>query len=176
MAKDRTAYQPDNLNHLSPVGFTMTLEKAPNLEFKVQDCTLPSLSLPAIPIATRHTAMNVPGETMTFTELDVTFIVDEDMRNYEEIQKWMYALSAAKNFQSFKDLKDENPEGEKQDVKLNILTNKDNQNIVITFLDAFPTSLSQINFSAAAGEIESIICSVTFAYTTFDLFRGWDCD
>ena len=34
----------------------------------------------------------IPGETITFSDLEVTFLVDENLENYREIHGWMYGL------------------------------------------------------------------------------------
>jgi hypothetical protein len=170
MTKDRTALQPDTIDQLSPIGFRLGLEKNPNMTFWVTDCVLPGISTDGIRVATgRHAAMVVPGDTLVFEDFSATFIVDEKMANWQEIQQWLYALTSARTTRDYKNLRKEKPDGETSDIHLTILTNKENAQIRVKFHDAFPIALTPIQFDTKATETDPIAATVTFGFTTYTL-------
>lgn len=170
MTKERTTFEPDTLDQLSPIEYRFALEKNPNLAFWITECTLPGITTTGIDVPTgRFAAIKVPGDTLQFEDLTISFIVDEEMANYIEIQNWLYALTTARDTRDFKNLKKEKPEGERQDVHLTILSNKANANIRIKFHNSFPTQLSSIQFDTKRTDTDPITVTATFSYTTYTI-------
>ena len=77
----------DNRNFLSPTGFKFTLERAKKVSYFCNQANIPSLDLG---VATRPTYLKdipTPGDKMEFGDLNIRFLVDEDLGNYMELQK-----------------------------------------------------------------------------------------
>ena len=53
------------------------------------------------------------------------------------------------------------------DATLTILNSNMNSNYIIQFKDLFPTSLSEVSFDSASGDIEGIKATATFRYLTY---------
>ena len=49
----------------------------------------------------------IPGDKMEFEDLNVRFLVDENLENYMEIQNWMRGLGFPESFQEIYDLQDQ---------------------------------------------------------------------
>jgi hypothetical protein len=109
--------------------------------------------------------MDIPvyGDHVTFNPLVVTFKVDEDLKNYFEIHSWMSALGNAYDQANFKALA-ANPQytgiGLKSEILLTILGSARRSNFNVTFYDAFPVSLSDLVFHAAAQDLATVTASV----------------
>ena len=47
---------------------------------------------------------HLPGDTISFSDLEITFLVDENLENYREIHGWMYGIGFPKSRTQFADL------------------------------------------------------------------------
>ena len=97
--------EPINKNFLSPLGFVFNLKKTPATNFFVTRASLPGLNLAFAEVPTPFVKMPVPGEKIQFNDLSVTFKVDEDMRNWNEIFDWMVALGFPKSFDQYREIR-----------------------------------------------------------------------
>ena len=85
--------QLTNKNYLSPIGFIFLLDKAKKASFLCQRAEIPTMTLGEVNIPTRG-LVPIPVEgNMRYGDLTITFIVDEDLRNYMELHNWKRALS-----------------------------------------------------------------------------------
>ena len=102
MAYDGTLVNPGNKNFLAPVGFKFVIGRTPNVDYFCQSASIPEVSIGVRDIPTPVKDYSIPGDKMTFGDLTIRFLVDEDMVNYMEIYKWLKGLSNPdhqKNFQ-----------------------------------------------------------------------------
>ena len=98
-----------------------------------------------------------PGGTVEYDQFSISFIVDEEMKNYIEMFNW---------------IKDNRIGAPKiKDITLSILSNKSTTNKQILFHDAFPVSLGELSFSTQDTSVEYITCDVTFRYNIFEFIR-----
>lgn len=172
-----TCPTPSNINPLNANGFIFSVSKLPELTFFVQDVDLPSMS---IGIATQSSSVHdikIPGETADYGDLSVSFLVDEQFANYKAIYGWMVGLSypeghqlyteflnSVKNDQSYSEL----AKGY-SDATLTILDSSNNPVQAITFVDAFPTSLSTLPFSAQNTDVNYLRATATFSYSYYKM-------
>ena len=73
---------PVNRSYLSNNKFDFVLKRIPNFTYLVQGVNLPGLTLQSSSINTPFSAVSIPGNQITFGTLSLTFLVDEDMKNY----------------------------------------------------------------------------------------------
>ena len=82
--------QPSNRNFLNPIGYLLKLEKFEGVDFFCQTANVPDVAMPNIEISSQFRNLPiVPGGGVTFGDFTVRFIVDEDLKNYNSIHKWM---------------------------------------------------------------------------------------
>ncbi len=155
-----------NNNPLQATGFRLILDRTnyPNVAFFANTVNHPNMELDAATQHSRRVAIPQSGDTLTFGELNVTMLIDEDMRAYTEIYNWMIRLV------------NENREGKtgdgiptESDIILQILTSHNNLGKEIRYHDCVPTSLGQIPFAASTAEVEPIFVDVTFRFSYFEL-------
>lgn len=163
---------PKNRNYLSQFGFRLVIMRAPNIEFYVQSCNVPSISLPEAPQATPFVEIPRPGDHLRFGQLDITYKVDEDLKNYDEIRKWMFALGKPTDFHEYEKIEKE-PEwtgrGVTSDMSLVILNGVKQANYETVFSDAWPTELGELRFETTDDDVEYITGSASFRFTVFDV-------
>jgi hypothetical protein len=137
-------------------GFRLIFQRAPNVEFFLQEISLPGVSVNEVAIARPHLNAYVPGDKLVFEPLSVQVLVSEDMDNYKEIFEWLQTSVV------------ENDTPKKySDITLYVLTSKNNPNKRIIFKNAFPISIGAINFSVKESEIVYGTIDMSFRYDYF---------
>ena len=155
--------QISNRNYLSPVGFKLVLEKFRGVDFFSQRVNLPDVSMPFTEVPTRFRQFPiVAGGGVTYGDLTVSFIVDEELINWKEIYNWIRT-----NGNSEEHMPTEEPEYCNGQVL--IYTSSYNVNHVINFENLFPISISEMNFDASNSDIEYFTAQVTFKYTGYTI-------
>lgn len=162
-----------NKNFLSPINFRFAIKRAPHVNFFVQGVNLPGLSLPDIDVSNPLIRVPYPGDHLLYDELDLSFKVDEDLKNYMEIHEWLRALGK-RSYDEYKTLTQKTSitgETIRSDMTLTVLTSNRNANYSVTFKDAFPIKLSGINFDVTSSDIDYVPASATFRYVTYDVTK-----
>lgn len=163
---------PGNKNFLSPLNFTFVLKRTPHLKFFVQEINIPGISLQ--PLETPTPTLRIPqtGLQPTFNDLQVTYKVDEDFENYSEVFNWLKRLSSIDSSSEYAILSDKGKEtGEwiKSDISLIIGNSAKNPNFEVTFRDAFPIQISDLQFRYTDTQVDYVTSSTTFKYTSFSI-------
>ena len=79
------------LDYLDPTKFKFQMVKLPTVEFNTVAAQIPDVSLTEMVQPTRLQQLKLPGNDMTFGDLTITFLVDEDLENYRKVHDWMAA-------------------------------------------------------------------------------------
>ena len=164
---------PDNLNYLSNISFRLTMQDAPNLTWFCQSVNVPGVSIDAIDVQTPY--LNIPhaGAKVTFEELSVRFIVDEHLKNWMEIYVRIIALGLAEGGENYRLLKAKSDltqrGGTVSTLVLTVLTSAMNPQMEFHFYEAFPTSISALEFDSAATDLEYFTATVGFRYTNYEI-------
>ena len=167
----------DNRNFLSPTGFKFALKRSPGVAFFCNQANIPSLDLGIAVQPSYLKDIDRPGDKITFGDLNLRFLVDEDLVNYMEIQNWIRGLGFPESLDQFQELKDENvlgPMGKSNDDiysdgTLQILSSNLIPKFQVIFRDLFPVSLSTVTFDATDTDIEYFTADVSFKYTIYTL-------
>ena len=80
---------PTNPNFLSPLNFKFSIKRAPHINFFTQKISIPSLNLPSYNSPNPFVKIPEPGEHIDYGDLELTFRVDENLKNYLEIHNWI---------------------------------------------------------------------------------------
>ncbi len=167
---------PNNINALSPNGFTFSISKLPNVSFFCQRVLIPSMSLASIDRPTPFINTPIPGEIMTFSELSINFLIDDKMENYKTIYNWMVALGYPEDNRQYSNFMNTQvgtvySELAKNysDATVGILDAQNNPTNYFKFYDIFPISLDPIQLESTAMDVNYVIGSATFKYTYFTI-------
>ena len=154
----------ENRNFLSPIGFKFTIDRMRGVEFFCQSASIPSISLGSADVGTRLNKIKNPGDELQYEDLFLRFLVDENMKNWYQVHDWMREISTPYSTREFKynrgDIKSVNKREAtydyasannqwRCDCSLFILSSNYRVVSEIIFRDAWPSSLSTLNFDAS---------------------------
>ena len=84
--------QPTNLNQLNVVSFDVSFSRLPAVQYFCQRISLPTIVLGETNEPSPFLNLPLEGDTLTYEALSLSFIVDEDLKNYIEVYNWLTAL------------------------------------------------------------------------------------
>jgi hypothetical protein len=161
---------PKNMNFLSPHNFEFVIERLPDLSFFIQDANIPDLILGQAVTGTPFSQIPIPGDQIIFGNLDVTFKINEDMSNWEELYTWVRQIGFPESFEDRKIVDDSKPGyGLTSEASLIIRTNANNPNKKITFTGLFPVAIGGLQFSTQTTDVAEITTSASFRYGTYNI-------
>ena len=169
------ANQIQNRNFLAPVGFKFTLAKYPKVSFFSNSARIPELSLGTAIQPSYLKDIDVPGEKLTYGDLNVRFLVDENMENYMAMHNWLKGIGFPETPQQFKD-QTTNTEGVRDeklvfsDGSLHILNSNFQDVAIVKFSDLFPVGLTSLEFDATETDINYFTAEATMRYTVYNIF------
>ena len=187
--------QPDNLDYLSPTQFKFNIHQLPKVEFFCTAANVPAINLGEAIFPTPYKQIPVMGDTLTYDNLSISFIVDENLENYIELHEWLTAIGFPKDreqFTTFRSSTADSPvitqgisddrglttgtaqlstsaRGMFGDAILTILTNKNNPVVEVRFQDLFPVALGALDFTQTATDVEYISVTADFSYKIYDI-------
>ena len=189
VSRQPTTYDYSQLNQ-----FKLFLPIFPLTEWFVTRCNIPGVSMGQGVQATSIIDVPIIGDKLTYDDFYATFIVDEQLKNYTEMHDWLINMgfpsdhsefNAKARPDQFKRPRSEragrNTEGVPvlgfdnsdrdlySNIDLFILSSKNNPVVKIQMLEAFPTSLTNIEYSQAETDTSYAECTVTFAYSYFTI-------
>ena len=166
--------QIDNRNFLSGVGFKFNLTKFPKVDFFSNSARIPELNLELTQQPSYLKTIDVPGERLSYGDLTLRFLVDENMENYISVYNWLTGLGFPETTKEFADLiKDKDGQRDPKeafcDGTLRILNSNYREVAKVKFKDLFPISLSSLDFDATNTDVQFFTAQATFKYTIYDL-------
>ena len=183
--------QPSKLDYTSPTQFRFLINQLPKVEYFTTEANIPGITLGELDFKTRFKAIPLMGDVLTYEDLTITFIVDENLENYVEMHTWLTAIGFPENTKQFSDFRSAtsnvatNTRGESKDIGdvkastperamysdavLTILTNKNNPVVECRFRDVFPTSLSGLTYSQNQTDVEYLTATVNFKYQIYEI-------
>lgn len=171
--------QISNKNLLSPIGFKLVLDRCNKVDFYAQSANIPGISMGTAVQPTPFKDIDLPGDKIQYQDLNVRFLVDEDMENYLQIYKWIIGLGYPDNIDQFTDLKNQreyfkdidykDPLNMYSDGTLQILNSSLQNKVSVKFKGLFPTSLSTLVFDATDNDNTYFTADVSFRYTIFKI-------
>jgi len=144
------------INNLGSASWVAQITGYEEVIYKLTEFDVPEVSTGTTPIgnATEFTLQET-GDHMLYENLELTFLVDENLNNYRKLHEWM-----RKNTQE--------GTATTQSVFISFMTNgKQFQGVELEFIYAFPIGLSKLSLDTN-GDTTDLKCTVTFAYTLFD--------
>ena len=165
---------PENNNFFNPQNFKFILKRAPNIEFFIQEISTPDLSFPSLEVANPFVPIKNQVTHLQYSPLAITFKLDENLQNYNEIYDWINRRGFPQNpeqYRSISSRKKENGDWLDSDISIIIENSLHKAVANITLIDAHPTHLGGFHFNTTDSDINFISTAVTFEFTylTFEL-------
>ena len=193
MADNTRQYQPTVFDYATNTQWRVSFNRIPKVDWFCTSANVPGITLGEAQYATPMLDIGITGDKLTFESLNITFIVDEELQNYRELWDWLIGIGFPKNHSqwntelakgsgitltsaSLETSLDPNSRikataGEAQlysDATMLIYNSKNIPKLEIKFKDMFPTSLSALEYSQEATDVEYFKASATFRYIYYE--------
>ncbi len=161
---------PTNKNFLGQAGFKLVIDRIPHVTYFCQSAPLPAIQLSSLDRPTPLVNYPIPGSKVQFSSFNITFRVDEDMKNFIEIFNWITGIAPTTDSnQRSTFLATTKNNNVLSDGTLLIYSSKYNPNLTIKFRDLFPESLSQLQFTTQGSDVDYLEADVSFRYSSFSI-------
>lgn len=141
-------------------------------KLNVATCLLPGLRIPTtdVPLGPQGLARaKLPGSTVEFDPLVVRFLVDSNFNSWIDIYSWMLSLNNYKTLKSNGWQDGVLPKF----VTLHILNNTKTETVMsVHYHGAWPSSLSEIDFSFTEEGDPAVTCVASFDYKYFEIEKN----
>ena len=183
--------QPTALDYSSPTQFRFLINQLPKVQYFTTEANIPGITLGEGTFNTPLKDLAILGDKLTYDDLTISFIVDENLENYIEMHTWLTSIGFPKDRKQFSEFRSTTSNvatttrGESKDIGdvrattpelamtsdavMTILTNKNNPVVECRFADVFPTSLSGLSYSQNQTDVEYLTASVDFKYTIYEI-------
>ena len=187
---DATHRQPTVFDYSQSNQFKVFFPIFPITEWFVVRANIPSVQLGVADRYTPFVNIQLVGDHITYGDFSITFIVDENLKNYMEMYNWVKNIGFPFEHKQFNVLnrpdygnrsggQKYNPENDTyskvhdedlySDIHMQIMTGKNNLIAQCEIYDAFPTTLGAIEYSQQETDMTYAMCEVGFAYSWFDM-------
>ena len=183
--------QPTKLDYSSPTQFRFLINQLPKVQYFTVAANIPGITLGEGVFNTPLKDIPLLGDKLTYEDLTITFIVDENLENYIEMHTWLTAIGFPKDRSQFREFRSEtsnvktSTRGESKDIGdvkastperamysdavMPILTNKNNPVVECRFADVFPTSLSGLTYSQNQTDVDYLTADVSSKYQIYEI-------
>lgn len=165
-------HNPQTLSLLSPINFAMSIHRSPSVNWFIQKINLPGIHLTPTQYSTPMLGLPEVGDHMEWGNLTLTFKVDEDFTDWFEIFNWIIGIAAYSNPDQYKNLEKQpryTDRGLKSDISLMVLDANRVPNFTIVYHDAYPITLSSLNFDTTQQDVNYLSATTTFKYSDYSI-------
>ena len=168
---------PQNTNYLQPTKYLLTFDRIGSTQYFCQSVNIPGVSIGQALISTPSVDVYAPGNKLTFNQLNIDFAVDEKLDSWRQIYDWFRSIAAPESFSERKrltDIQNQNRSGGLKnygDATLTVLNNLNNPTLRVRFVNAFPISLSDIQFDTKMTADDIVYATATFVFD-YHLFES----
>ena len=187
---DALMRQPTVYDYSQQSQFKVFLPLFPTTEWFVVRANVPGVSLGQAVQTTPMLDMPIIGDKLTYDDFYVTFLVDEELKNYTEMHDWLINCAAPEKRSQFRGKErpagiPKRPQTEIMDLILGnvkesdrdlysnldlfIMSSKNNPVVKIQMVEAFPISLTNIEYSHQESDVTYAECTATFAFSYFTI-------
>lgn len=148
-----------NYNPAISTSFKLEIPGFEDYNYFVTSCPLPGLNMGGVETAYKNNATNVPSNRVEYDPVTMTWIVSEDLSNHTRIRTWMHEFAFGRR-----------PITEVMlDINLIILNSNKVPIRKVTFIEAYPTMMSELQLESGVTDAMPIMCSTTFRYQAYDV-------
>ena len=183
--------QPEVFDYSQSNQFQLNIPIFPLTQWFVVSCNVPGVTMGQGVVATPLIDVPLMGDKLTYDQFNMTFLVDEKLKNYIELHDWLvnmaapqmssqfgaktsdYVISPSQPTQFYRDGKIVTGSTSDRDlycdIQLTILSSKNNPVAVITMQNAFPVTLSALDYTQQDTDTTYVQCNVSFAFMLYTI-------
>jgi len=154
---------PSNVSNLLPTYYRFVLARLPNVTYFCQSASLPSVSLTEVLMPTPFVPVRAPSK-MEFDDLSITFVIDENMRNWLELFNWMRSTTNVENYEEYR-----TSNTHLTTANLLVLNSSKSPKLSVNFEGVYPKNISSVEFSSTLVDPEPIVCTALFGYRSYNV-------
>lgn len=157
-------------NQLEAKSIQLIIERTPNVNYFCTSASVPGITATAARQPSPFVDVKVTGDKLVFQPLIVNCIIDEDMRNWQEIFDWLVSYGHPTDFNEYRDnsvTRNNQYLTKKSGATLLIPNNKYNNYHEYQFVDLFPIDISDVVFDVQISETPISIMTLTFEYSYY---------
>jgi hypothetical protein len=179
--RDMTAInsKPANPNFLHPNKFQLNFSRLPDMQYFCQSVSVPGISMSEVPQTTPFVDLYRPGEKAIYDLLNVTFMIDEELKSWLGIHDWIRGMTFPTDFKEYQNLgllsktagirQAVGLQPQYSDASITILSSANNPTYKFTFYEVFPTTLSTFVMSSSDTPDTIMTADATFRYSYFNV-------
>ena len=189
--------QPTVFDYATGTQWRLAFNRIPKTTWFCTAANIPGITLGEATYPTPMADMFVTGDKLTFETLNITFLVDEELQNYRELWEWLVGIGAPKQHPQWTEALTKGDglttsftavgsdddmtvrdaavnkatSTEKNlysDANLIIYSSKNQPKVEVKFSDMFPTSLSGLDYTQEATDVEYFKATASFRYMYYE--------
>ena len=183
--------QPEVFDYSQSNQFQLNIPIFPLTQWFVVSCNVPGVTMGQGVVATPLIDVPLMGDKLTYDQFNMTFLVDEKLKNYIELHDWLINMAAPQSQEQFGARTSDYVIAPSQptkfyrggelvtgstsdrdlycDIQLTILSSKNNPVAVITMQNAFPVTLSALDYTQQDTDTTYVQCNVSFAFMLYTI-------
>ena len=181
--------QPTVFDYATGTQWRLAFNRLPKTTWFCTTANIPGISLGEAQYPTPMVDMFMTGDKLTFETLNITFLVDEELQNYRELWDWLVGMGSPVSHSQWEttlakgdgairtfSTPDADPRTKStyeesnlySDATLIVYSSKNQPKVEVKFKNMFPTSLSSLEYSQEATDVEYFKASATFRYLYYE--------
>ena len=186
---DTSTQQPTVFDYATGTQWRLAFNRLPKTTWFCTAANVPGITLGEAQYPTPMSDMFVTGDKITFETLNITFLVDEELQNYRELWDWLVGMGSPVSHSQWEttlakgdgairtfSTPDADPRTKStyeesnlySDATLIVYSSKNQPKVEVKFKNMFPTSLSSLEYSQEATDVEYFKASATFRYLYYE--------
>ena len=186
---DTSTQQPTVFDYATGTQWRLAFNRLPKTTWFCTAANVPGITLGEAQYPTPMSDMFVTGDKLTFETLNITFLVDEELQNYRELWDWLVGMGSPVSHSQWEttlakgdgairtfSTPDADPRTKStyeesnlySDATLIVYSSKNQPKVEVKFKNMFPTSLSSLEYSQEATDVEYFKASATFRYLYYE--------
>lgn len=158
-----------NANRLESANFLLVTHNNPFMNFFCQTIVIPSVTTNAVLVPTPYSETWRHGDKAVYEPLNVSILIDEDLRVWEEAYNWIKGLTYPHDSEEYRQ---QVKHGLYSDMSIIFLKNSKNPNLMLRIYNCHPIFIGPINMSVSDDPNAIMQTDLTFQYDTFRFIRG----
>lgn len=170
---------PINTNTLVTTGFQIQITRTDTLSFFAQRVNIPGLTINNPRQQNPFTAIPIPGDHGSWESLQISFMIDEDLKNWEEVFNWYTGITFPRDYSDFSTLANDSlgpkPRSEVNmyaQVTVTVLNNHKVPICDFIFEDCIPAQLEGPTFDITQQDIQPAMCVLTLDFSNYRMRRS----
>lgn len=159
---------PKNLNFLAQNNFLYEIDKCPGVAYFCNEAEIPDISVSHVRQQSMFANIPQPADSISFGQLSMNFLVDEDLENYFQMVDWLYGIGGPASFKNRKDFLDKFQGKIHSTINLLIFDAQKKPHFSVRYFDCIPTTLSRLLLATDSGTVNYLTCTASFQYSYFE--------